>query len=83
MSNIFGLAGLVLILIGWIYETAVALKTRKVPLPLGFAVLYGAGSLLLTIHSWILNDLVFIILNLVATLIAIINILLIFRSKSN
>ena len=80
MDNFYGLIGLALILIGWIYETAVALKTRKTSLPLGFALLYCFGSLMLTIHSWMLNDIVFIILNAAATCIAIINIFLIIRN---
>ena len=81
MTDIYGLLGLVVILIGWTYETVSAIKSGKTSLPLAFAVLYGAGSLLLTIHSWLLNDFVFIILNATATVIAIINIFLILRVK--
>ncbi len=81
MADIYGLLGLILILIGWIYETVSAIKSGKTSLPLAFAVLYGAGSLLLTIHSWLLSDFVFIILNAAATIIAVINIFLIIKSK--
>ncbi len=81
MSDIYGLVGLVLILIGWVYELAKALKAGKPHIPLGFSLLYGAGSLLLFVHSWLLNDLVFMILNAGATIIPVINIFLIFRSK--
>ena len=81
INYIYGLAGLGLLLIGWIYETILVLRGTKKPLPLGFAALYGFGTLLLAIHSWILNDLVFIILNVVLMLISIINILLGFKSN--
>lgn len=76
MVNFYGLFGLVLILIGWIYETVLVLQENKKPLPLGFAALYGIGSLFLAIHSWLLNDFVFILLNIIATLIAIAHIFL-------
>ena len=79
----YGISGLILILAGWIYETYHAIKNRKTSLPLAFALLYGFGSLLLTVHSWILNDTVFIILNAVATVIAVINIFLILTGKKN
>ena len=81
MSDIYGLLGLVLILIGWIYETISAIKTGKTALPLAFAILYGTGSLLLTIHSWLLDDLIFLVLNLAATIIAVINIFLILKTR--
>lgn len=83
MSDIYGLIGLILILAGWVYETFLVLRKIKMPLPLGFAALYGIGSLLLAIHSWMLNDLVFLILNIAATLIAIINISFILNLISN
>ena len=81
MSDLFGIIGLILILCGWIYELISMLKTKKSSLPLGFAVLYGMGSLLLTLHSWLLDDLVFLILNGAATIIAMINIGFIISKK--
>ena len=77
----FGFIGITLILLGWIYETYLTIKTKKVSLPLNFVLIYGAGTVLLTIHSWILNDLIFLILNIAATIIAIINIYFIFKAR--
>ncbi len=77
----YGLIGLFLILIGWIYETGVAIKNKKTNLPITFAILYGVGSALLAIHSLILNDMVFLTLNGTAAGIAIINAALSFKKS--
>ncbi|MFA5930592.1 MAG: hypothetical protein WC861_06945 [Candidatus Micrarchaeia archaeon] len=68
-----GTVGLLLILAGWVWEFWQALKSNKPGVPLSFALLYGAGSLLLTWHSVELGDIVFIVLNAAATLIAAAN----------
>ena len=73
MFEILGILGLLLILIGWIYETYQLVKTKKSNLPIIFAVLYSIGSLCLAIYSYLLGDLVFLVLNIAATLIAILN----------
>ncbi|MCX6771739.1 MAG: hypothetical protein NTX79_06820 [Candidatus Micrarchaeota archaeon] len=73
MADYFGILGLVLILAGWVWEFYQALKSNTAGVPLSFALLYGAGSLLLTLHSIQLGDTVFIILNAAATLIAVAN----------
>ncbi len=73
MADYIGVIGLCLILAGWVWEFYQTLKNRKAGVPLSFALLYGAGSMLLTIYSIQLGDLVFIILNAAATLIAVAN----------
>lgn len=73
--SLIGILGLSLILIGWIYETYNLIKTRKSNLPLAFGVLYTLGSLCLSIYSYLLNDLIFLVLNVAATFIALINVL--------
>ncbi|HLC69323.1 MAG TPA: hypothetical protein VJH24_05780 [Candidatus Bilamarchaeaceae archaeon] len=80
MTN-YGLLGLVIILAGWVYETIAIVRAGKTPLPLPFAFLYGTGSFLLAIHSWFLDDLVFLVLNIAATLIALVNIAINLKSK--
>ncbi|MEM4348222.1 MAG: hypothetical protein QXN37_01490 [Candidatus Anstonellaceae archaeon] len=45
-KEVFGLAGLILILIGWVMEIG-----KKQKMPIKFAALYAAGSLFLTIYS--------------------------------
>jgi lipid-A-disaccharide synthase-like uncharacterized protein len=66
--------GLVLILAGWGYETYQTLKDRHCDVKLNFALLYFVGSSLLAFHAYVLNDMIFIILNVAAALIALINI---------
>ena len=74
MDDYFGFIGLLLILMGWIAELARAIRAKKAQVPLSFAILYGAGSLLLTLHSIQLSDAVFVALNGAAALIALANI---------
>ncbi len=81
MADYFGIIGLLLILAGWFFELYRAIQNRKSQVPLSFAVLYGFGSLLLTWHSILLNDTVFIALNGAAALVAVANICLSFASK--
>jgi len=73
MADYIGIVGLLLILAGWIWEFYQTLKSNKAGVPLTFALLYGAGSLLLTLHSIELGDIVFITLNAAATLVAMAN----------
>ena len=72
-TDYIGVVGLLLILAGWVWEFIQSLKSNKAGVPLSFALLYGAGSLLLTLHSIALGDIVFILLNAAATLIAAAN----------
>ena len=74
MADYFGILGLTLLAIGWLIELWAVIKTKKAQVPLNFAVLYCAGSLLLTLHSLELGDAVFTVLNGFATLIALVNI---------
>ena len=72
-TDYIGIVGLLLILAGWAWEFFQTLKSKKAGVPLSFALLYGAGSMLLTLHSIELGDTVFIILNAAATLVALAN----------
>ena len=74
MADYLGMIGLALILIGWTVELAAAIKAKKSQVPLSFAALYAAGSLLLAWHSLEINDAVFLALNAAAALVAVVNI---------
>ncbi|MCX8196987.1 MAG: hypothetical protein N3G80_01585 [Candidatus Micrarchaeota archaeon] len=69
LVELVGIAGLLLILLGWGLE----LKRKREKIPTMFALLYAAGSLLLTIYSIFLNNLIFAILNACAFLLAAAN----------
>ena len=73
VEDFYGLAGIVLILFGWLIETYRAILRRRSAIPLLFALLYFAGSVLLGYHAVMLNDMPFIILNAAAAVIALIN----------
>ena len=72
----YGLIGITLILIAWLPETIKNMKATKVNTRYEFLILYTLGSLLLTIHALILNDIIFIILNALATILSSANITL-------
>ena len=73
MADFYGIIGLALISVGWLIELWDVAKKKKAQVPLSFALLYGAGSLLLTLHSVDTGDIVFIVLNAAATLVAMAN----------
>ena len=60
---IIGLIGLLLLAIGWIYETFIIIKEKKSKINTKFATMYVIGSLCLVIYSIQINDLLFMILN--------------------
>ena len=74
MIEFLGVVGLALILVGWTVELAAAIKAKKSQVPLSFAALYAAGSLLLVWHSFEINDAVFLALNAAAAAVAAVNI---------
>lgn len=76
MADFFGIAGLALILIGWLWELVRLVRKRKATVPLTFALLYCAGSILLAWHSILIDDVVFVALNSFAALVALVNIAL-------
>ena len=73
MDEMIGIAGLALLLLGWLYELYRTVKAGKANVPLGFAALYFAGSALLAYYALLQNDVVFIALNAAAGLIALVN----------
>jgi len=71
--GLVGIIGLVLILAAWVPGTLTTIKTKKVGMRIEFIFLYLFGSLFLALHSIILNDLIFLTLNGLATVMAFIN----------
>jgi lipid-A-disaccharide synthase-like uncharacterized protein len=72
----YGLVGITLILVAWLPETIKNMKAAKVNTRYEFLILYTLGSFLLTIHALILNDIIFIVLNALATILSSANITL-------
>lgn len=76
LSDPYGLIGILLILVAWLPETVKNLRARKVTTRFEFLIMYTTGSFLLTVHACLLGDIIFIILNLLATLLSGTNIAL-------
>jgi len=62
-----GIAGMMFIIAGW------AASLSAVP-PLRLSTLYLIGSILLTVYAVLLNDIVFTVLNALASILALANI---------
>ena len=60
---IYGILGMGLILFAWIVDAIITIKTKK-GINIYFGLLYVIGAILLTVHSLIIHDAVFIALNL-------------------
>ena len=73
MIEIIGFIGAFGIAISWIPQTIRTFKTKRTGLDLKFNLIYVAASLLLTIYSFMIMDLVFIMLNALATLLSLYN----------
>ena len=69
MAEILGIAGAALIVVAW----AVAL--RMPPPPVGLSGLYAVGSLLLTLYAIKRGDPIFTLLNGLAFILAVVNVL--------
>ena len=80
MEFSLGILGVLLILIGWVPETMRALREWRAIDP-KFASLYALGSLLLAVHAYNIGDFAFIVLNIAAFLIALLNLYIGMREK--
>ena len=76
-----GVLGLLLILIAWIPETLQNYKEKGKSLNLKFVMLYMFGSLFLSYHAYALKDMVFFILNGLATVLGLFNFSIILLNK--
>ena len=82
MDEVAGIFGLALLSLSWFSELYSTIRSGYAKVPFEFAVLYFMSSLLLAYHAYSLNDTIFIILNLITTVIAMINIFyLMFRKN--
>ena len=82
MEEIFGMLGLVLIIIAWLPEVAKTIRTRKAGMKNEFIALYFCGSALLAIYAWQLGSLPFIVLNCLAAIVPLINFYFALREKA-
>ncbi len=71
--ELFGLAGMVLIIIAWIPGLVETIITKKPGMGKRFMVLYFAGSVLLGYYALLLNSLPFLMLNIIAALVPIVH----------
>jgi len=78
---ILGLVGMIILVSSWIPQTIETLKTKKCPLNLKFILLYTISSLLLTIYSMLIKDIVFTILNFLAFSQSLINLVVKLNEK--
>ena len=66
MSEILGLAGMLLIAIGWIFETKQIVKRHHSAIDWTFGTMYLAGSILLLAYALSINSWIFAFLNVLA-----------------
>jgi lipid-A-disaccharide synthase-like uncharacterized protein len=55
-----GIAGAILLLIAWLFETFESIKKHKSLIDLKFALIYLSGTILLSIYSYQKNEYVFL-----------------------
>ena len=81
--ELLGILGAAIIAISWIPETLRTIKTKSTGLDLKFISTYFLGSLFLAIYSISVKDYVFIGLNIVASLLAVINLIYTILEQKN
>jgi hypothetical protein len=65
----YGITGLIILISAWILE-AKANKEKKVNINPQFSALYVLASFCLTIYSYTLNDAIFLVLNVIVTILS-------------
>ncbi|MFH0868608.1 MAG: hypothetical protein V1839_00095 [archaeon] len=56
---IIGIAGAVLLICAWLWETYENVKKRKITIHLHFAVIYIFGNVMLAVYSWLISGYIF------------------------
>jgi len=59
-----GIAGAILLLVAWLFETYESVKRHKALIDLKFAFIYIISTILLTIYAYSNNDFVFFSVNI-------------------
>ena len=80
-EEILGFLGLIILLASWVSEAYQTVKEHKSNIPITFACLYLIASVLLSYHAYLINDMIFVVLNVFTGLIALMNIYYFFASK--
>jgi lipid-A-disaccharide synthase-like uncharacterized protein len=59
-----GIAGAILLLVAWLFETFESIKRHKALVDLKFALIYITSTILLTVYAYQRNDFVFFSVNI-------------------
>src|SRR3989344_1798134 len=71
MNEVLGMAGMLLIAIGWIFETKQIVKRHHSAIDWTFGTMYLYGSILLMAYAISINSWIFAFLNLLAAAMAL------------
>ena len=66
--KIIGTIGLIAIAACWIPQTIETIRAKRTDVKLSFLLLYLLGSLSLTIYAVLIHDVIFVVLNSIATI---------------
>ncbi|MGB9773823.1 MAG: lipid-A-disaccharide synthase N-terminal domain-containing protein [Bacteroidota bacterium] len=66
--KIIGTIGLIAIAACWIPQTIETVRAKRTDVKLSFLLLYLVGSLSLTVYALLIHDVIFIVLNSIATI---------------
>ena len=72
-GEIIGLVGMLILASSWIPQTIETIKTKQCPLNFGFILIYAIASTLLTMYSYIIGDMIFLMLNALAAFQSAVN----------
>jgi len=70
-----GIAGAILLLVAWLFETFESVKRHKALVDLKFAFIYIASTILLTVYAYQRNDIIFFSINILLIILVLFEIL--------
>lgn len=81
MSAWIGILGMILIVVAWIPQTIENIKKKRSDINIKFVIAYLIGSLILIAYSSMINDMIFLLLNSLASIQAVINLVVELKEK--
>jgi len=81
IQEIIGIVGVMFIALSWIPQVVQAIKTKKSGINPKFGVAQFIGSALILIYSYMINQPLFIVLNIIAIILISLNLRYVFRGR--
>lgn len=83
IKPLIGITGLLFIALSWIPQIIQTIKTKKSGISLKFGLSQFIGGLFIIIYSYLINQILFLILNITVLILVTINLIYAFKERKN